>query len=154
METIYILFSFFERAFILHFYVNPLVCFSVLMKKSAVLWNWLLNAFPPRPRPSSHWQKKKKNLYQAGSIPVSFQRLVYVTSQRTMTICHIVLWICGCFCPGVALWMLDKQTSFVPWGTTCTLLAPQTPAAAVRVSKGLWLHVHAYAYACTCKVWN
>lgn len=58
METIYILFSFFERAFILHFYVNPLVCFSVLMKKSAVLWNWLLNAFPPRP--SSHWQKKKK----------------------------------------------------------------------------------------------
>lgn len=60
METIYILFSFFERAFILHFYVNPLVCFSVLMKKSAVLWNWLLNAFPPRPRPSSHWQKKKK----------------------------------------------------------------------------------------------
>lgn len=30
MEAIYILFF---RAFILHFHVNPLVCFSVLMEK-------------------------------------------------------------------------------------------------------------------------
>ena len=44
----------------------------------------------------SHWDRdlvhtdkeKEKNLYQAGSIPVSFQRLVYVTSHRTMAICH------------------------------------------------------------------
>ena len=58
METIYILFFFERELLFCNFMWTVWSVFQCCWKKSAVLWNWLLNAFPARP--SSHWQKKKK----------------------------------------------------------------------------------------------
>ena len=119
-------------------------------KKSAVLWNRLLNAFPPRPRPSSHWQRKRKKPLPSRKHPCLFP---------AAGLCHfpqnngyLSLWLCGCVCPGAMRWMLDKQTSFVPRGTTCTHSSPLKPlqqrwCAWVKVCDCMCMDMRMHAHA-------